>query len=182
MRTAIDKAWVATAIGALALATSGVTAAALAWPESAPGRILNLAPSHEARASRLLGDASPSKEDLAQAQAETMRSLRSAPANATAWLRLAYIDSRRQEGLGAFGIAAMKRSYDAAPYGPDDTAWRLRFALNHWSRLDATTRLLVLNELRFALTHRRAATVQLAHDVSDSAGQVAVSLVLLEAE
>lgn len=182
MRKPINGAWTATAIGATALLTTALTATALACPDSAPARLLNLEPSHEARASALIAGANPKAADMALAQQETLQSLRQAPANPTAWLRLAYIDSRRPEGLGPTGIQALSRSYEAAPFGPDDTAWRLRFAFNHWTRLDKVTRLLVLDELRVALSDPDKRTHALAQDVSDSAGRLAVTMSVYEAE
>lgn len=182
MRKLIDggRAAIIVAVGSL-LGTS-VVAMALAWPNAGAARLLDLSQTHEARADRLVAAAAPTPSDLALSQQETVSSLRQSPANPTAWLRLAYIDSRRPEGLGRSGIDALSRSYDAAPYGPDDTAWRLRFALDHWSRLDRETRLLVLDELRVAIRNRSPAVRGIAQDVSDPAGQLAIQLTLGEAE
>ena len=182
MRTPINGAWAATAVGVAALLTTSLTAIALAWPGSAPGRALNLAPSLDARADARIAGANATQADMASAQRDTLASLREAPANPTAWLRLAYIDSRRPEGLGPGGIRALARSYDAAPLGPDDTAWRLRFAFNQWSRLDQQTRLDALAELRIAISSGRPAVHALARDVSDPSGRLALTLTLGEAE
>lgn len=108
------------------------------------------------------------------ARAETTRSLNHAPANPTAWLRLAYLDSLQPRGLGKAGNRALAASYAVAPYGPDDTAWRLRFAFNHWSRIDRSNRLLVLSELR--ATPSPYSPVDLQASVTDPAGRLALSL------
>ena len=182
MRKPINGAWAATVIGVASLLTTGATAMALAGPNSPPARLLNLTASREARASALIAGENSSTADMALAQQETVRSLRQAPANPTAWLRLAYIDSRRPEGLGPAGIEALGRSYDAAPFGPDDTAWRLRFAFNHWTRLDKVTRELALDELGLALSHPDGRTYAPEHDVTDPAGRLALNMSVYEAQ
>ena len=182
MRKGLSAAWAAAVIGVTALATTGAAAFALALPNSAPARLLNLAASHEARASVLVSGATPTAADLALAQQETVWSLREAPANPTAWLRLSYIDSRRPEGLGPAGLDALKRSYDVAPFGPDDTDWRLRFAFNHWTLLDPAARRLAIDELRNALKSTNIWGDGLAQDVSDPAGRIALELTFVEHE
>lgn len=181
MRKLIDGGRAATGVAVAALLATSVAAIALAWPDAAPARLLDLSQGHETRAGALLADASPTLSDLAMSRQETIRGLRQSPANPTAWLRLAYIDSRRPEGLGRSGVDALTRSYDAAPYGPDDTAWRLRFAFNHWDRLDREARLLVLDELRVAMENRSPAARNLMQDVSAPAGLLALHLTLGEA-
>ena len=181
MRKLIEGGRAATGVAVAALLTTSVTVVALAWPDSAPARLLDLSQSYEARASARLAHASPTLSDLALSRQETVQALRQSPANPTAWLRLAYIDSRRPEGLGRSGIDALTRSYDAAPFGPDDTAWRLRFAFSHWDRLDQNARLLVLDELRVAIENRSAAARNLTQDVSAPAGLLALQLTLGEA-
>lgn len=166
----------AISIGVIGLVTTTLGAAALAWPASLPARLLNLAPSHEARAHALTAGPDATVADLALARQETMKSLRQAPSNATAWLRLAYIDSRSSAGLGPGGVRALERSYVVAPFGPDDTDWRLRFAFNHWTRLDTVTRRLVLDELRVHLHEGEPAGWALMRDVRDPAGYLAVGL------
>lgn len=182
MRAAFNGFHAAVLIGVAALATTTLTATALIWPGGTSARLLNLAPSHEALASAAIATPEPTAADLATAQRETMRSLAQAPANPTAWLRLAYIDSRDTDGLGPAGIDALNTSYDAAPYGPDDTPWRLAFAFNHWSRLDRAARLLALEELRVALAIRLATGREIAENVSNPAGRVALLLTINEAE
>lgn len=169
-------------VGAAALIATTVTAVALAWPNSPAADVVDLAPVHEKRANLLTANATPTPTDFARAGQETRLSLRQDPANPTAWLRLAYIESRGPGGLGPEGIEALSRSYAVAPYGPDDTAWRLRFAFNHWSALDRPTRLLVLDELRVATINRSRAVRGLLPDVLDPAGRVAVTLSLAEAD
>lgn len=182
MRNTMDGASVAAMLGVAAVLTTSVAAIALAAPNSAVARFTDLAPASEARAMAFVDGTSPTAADLASAQRETIRSLRQAPANATGWLRLAYVDSRGPEGLGRTGVEALARSYAAAPFGPDDTAWRLRFAFNHWSRLDRPTRLLALDELRIALAVNAPSVGGLSQDVSDSAGYLAVKLAIDQAQ
>ena len=181
MGKGIDGGRIATVVAVVAFLTTSVTAVALAWPNSAPASVVDLAPIHDKRATALTQAAIPAPADLARATEETRLSLRQNPANPTAWLRLAHIESMGPQGLGPSGIQALSRSYDAAPYGPDDTAWRLRFAFNHWSELDRPTRLLVLDELRIATVNRAHSVSGLLNDVSDPAGRVAATLSLASA-
>lgn len=180
MRWRIEGFQAAAAIGGAACVLSTTAAAALIWPNAMPARMLSLAATHEARAHALSSPVDASASDLASAQQETLQSLRQGPANPTAWLRLAYIDSRAPQGLGNSGITALNHSYAVAPFGPDDTGWRLRFAFNHWSRLDADTRVLALAEYRSALAGGRSGARGLLPDIKDPAGRLAVYLTAQE--
>lgn len=182
MGKAIKGGLAAIVVGVAALATTSLTAVALAWPGSPPAGLVDLAPIHEKRAASLTEAASAAPDDLMLAGQETRLSLRQNPANPTAWLRLAYIESESARGLGPSGIESLARSYAVAPYGPDDTAWRLRFAFNHWSALDRPTRLLVLDELRVATLGGSRAVRGLAQDIYEPSGRLAAELSLAAAE
>lgn len=164
-------------IGGLAVAActaSTVVAMALASPQSAFANSLGLAQTHEARATQFAKSAT--RADLDKARTETVLALRQAPANSTAWLRLAYLDSVSPEGFGARANTALSRSFSVAPYGPDDTAWRLAFAFNHWSALTVANRRLALEELSYIAAQRSPKVAKLRQDVTDPAGYLALSL------
>ncbi len=166
-------------IGGLAIAacmSSTAVAVALGSPQSAFANALGLAQTHEARATRFAGSATPS--DLDRARTETVLTLRQAPANSTAWLRLAYLDSASPGGFGARANTALSRSYSVAPYGPDDTAWRLAFAFNHWSALTVSNRKQALEELSYIAAQRSPKVAKLREDVTNPAGYLALSLTL----
>lgn len=166
-------------IGGLAIAacaSSTTVAIALATPHSAFANALGLAQVHEARASRLA--ASATQVDRDKARAETTLSLRQAPANSTAWLRLAYIESVSPEGFGEQANLALSRSYSVAPFGPDDTGWRLAFAFNHWPALTVSNRKRAIEELSYIAAQRSPKVARLREEVTHSAGYLALSLTL----
>ncbi|MBU1346888.1 MAG: hypothetical protein KKA16_08035 [Alphaproteobacteria bacterium] len=156
------------------LATAGA-AIALALPDTGYSRALSLAPTHEARADALVRTPGLGESGRLEARSETLAGLHQAPANATAWLRLSYLDARSPAGLGREGNLAFARSYAVAPFGPDDTMWRLDFAFDHWAALDRSNRLLVLDELR-RIPARQARALQAG--VTDPTGQLALALSL----
>ena len=161
-----------------AFLASSAAAVALAVPGLPLPPFSGLAPSREARAHALANQPDASPATLASAADETRASLREAPANATAWLRLAYIDSRDADGLGADGNLALARSYGVAPLGPDDTPWRLRFAFNHWVELDRANRISVIEELRWHVGSGRMPGEELQAAIDDPAGRLALKLML----
>lgn len=156
---------------------AATVAACLAFPTSGLAQASGLVWVHDARAERLLAGPHPSVSAQAEARRQTLLSLRSDPANATAWLRLAYLDSLQPNGLGEAGRKALARSYVVAPYGPDDTEWRLRFAFNHWTALDQDLRKSVLRE--FELAARHGAHRSLPTRLDDPAGRLAATLTLM---
>jgi hypothetical protein len=73
-------------------------------------------------------------------------------------------------------LEALDRSYAVAPYGPEVTGWRLRFAYGHWGALTPDLRRQVSSELVQAV-HDRPAVVEAARpDIVDPAGRLAFEL------
>jgi hypothetical protein len=174
-------ATVASIIAASAAFVAGLAAViALAFPQSTISPLSGLGQVREARAHALIGAPDASPAALEQALIETRASLRQSPANPTAWLRLAYIDSADGDGLGPAGNLALARSWAVAPLGPDDTPWRLLFAFNHWGTLDPSNRQLALDELDWSMSHghlRNRSNLQaLQTGVTDPSGRLALSL------
>lgn len=174
----VDGSNAAIALAWTSFLVSSAAALALALPGLNLPPFSGLAPVREARAHTMANAADASPATLGLAAAETRASLREAPANATAWLRLAHIDSRDADGLGADGNLALARSYGVAPLGPDDTAWRLQFAFNLWTELDRANRISALDELRWAVGSGRVRGRTLLEKVDDPSGRLALTLML----
>jgi hypothetical protein len=174
----IDGSTAAIVLAGVSLVASAAAALALALPQTPYAGAVGLAGVHEARADALARTPDPDGRLRDRARTETLRTLRQAPANATAWLRLAYLDSLSPNGLGAGGNLALARSYAAAPFGPDDTVWRLGFAFNHWRALDRSNRALALAELEVVARDDPAAIRGIRTVVTDPAGWLALSLSL----
>ena len=169
--------WIGLALGVVGFTMSLGVAFCLAVPTSGLAQASGLVWVHDARAERLLADPRPAAAVQAEARRLTLMSLDQAPANATAWLRLAYLDSLQPAGLGQAGRDALVRSYVVAPYGPDDTAWRLRFALEHWTALDPDLRGRAMAELQLAARHNGYRS--LPAQIDDPAGRLAATLTLM---
>lgn len=167
-------------ISAVAFLAGLAAVVALAVPQTRISPLSGLAQAHEARANTLVSAPNPTPQALQQARIETLASVREAPGHATAWLRLAYLDSIDGDGLGPEGNLALARSWAVAPLGPDDTPWRLRFAFNHWSALDPANRRLALDELNWSMIggyfRSRSNLDALQDEVADPSGQLALSL------
>jgi hypothetical protein len=164
-------------IGAAAL--SGAALAALSgWP--APpfsGPALGFSEPHDRRAFDLLsGDQTPAA--LAGAEAEAKRALALSPYNNAARLRLMYIDAQRRGSLGPAGLQHLARSYDLVPLDYSVAAWRVGYALEHWSQLTPEVRAAVQNEaLAFGRTDSRDANVRaVLGRIRNPEGRIAAAL------
>lgn len=149
---------------------------ALLAPTGPATDLTGLSIAYDSRANMILGTGVPSRAALGQASDETRASLSRSPANATSWLRLAYIDSELNDGLTADGLEALRRSYAVAPYGPDNTQWRLAFALNHWEQITPELRRRAMEEYKVTQSTAHWRLDGLEDRVSDPAGRVAVAL------
>ena len=164
----------------LALATlvlSGWAAASLAWPTSSSA-VDGLAEVHESRATLALAGPSPSRDELRHAADETRESLRLSPANPRAWLRLAYIETLVSGGMTPQAQLYVERSYAVAPYGPDDTPWRLWFLFEHWDQLTPSLRRQATAEAEVDPNARGRLRKSLMESVTNPSGRVAAALAL----
>lgn len=128
------------AIGALSLGASLWMIAALhGGPSAAFG--LDLAAWETRRATTALEP----PPDIATARAATEAVIAQAPADTSAWLRLAYIDSLDGE-LSAEGVSALERSYKLIAFDQYTVVWRTRFALDHWQALPPELQAMVRSE------------------------------------
>lgn len=114
------------AAGSLALLVGQAT------PQGAVGPLMLQSSTHETRAASVLL-ASRSLFSLHRARDETRAGLALNPNNPVAWMRLAWIEDRLAGGgFPDASQAAVARAYDVAPYGPQISAYRLTFILDHW--------------------------------------------------
>ena len=111
---------------------------------------------------------------LAEAEAATRRTLEVRPMDAAAWSRLAWI--AREEGRNPAMLDALDRSYAVAPYGPEVTAWRLRFAFQNWPSLTSELRGQALGELAVTARDRPGVADAASPDITDPAGRLAFTL------
>lgn len=160
---------------ALTLGGSLLAVFAIAAPDSGPAGASGLTSVHEARANAALLNGAP---DLARAEVETRKALGQSVAAPTSWLRLAYIEHQKAGGFSPAVALAVRRSYDAAPYGPDDTPWRLTFLFDNWQAAGPELRKMALDELRLAKAHGGYALRGLPDSISDPDGRLAATLAL----
>ncbi len=157
-----------------------VSGLALAIPLSRPGEWRldqpELAAVSEVRAEKA---ASVSPLDAEAVRSLTRRTLSRRPLEAAAWARLAWLASRKGDRAGM--LDALDRSYAAAPYGPDITEWRLRFAFDRWSALTPGLRRQAQSELLVAKRTRPAMAAQVQDLVTDPSGRMAMALTTVDA-
>lgn len=158
---------------ALAVVTvaAGLTLALpLTWPGDWPYSAPPLAAVSEARAVK----AAAEPVDLAEMTRQTRQTLAERPTDATAWARLAWIAAEQDDMTAARD--ALDRSYFAAPYGPEITPWRLRFAFNEWGRLTPDLRRQALAELSMTAATRPRLVETVRPDIRDPAGRWALDM------
>lgn len=157
---------------AVALATLAAAAAAYLAvdPDKAPVAsplVLAIGQSRSAEAALARTPA-----DLALATEATERALAQAPYDSRARLRLAFIDSLDGD-LSPQGLAALEMSYQLLPFDQYVSAWRVRFALNHWGVLTPELRKKVEAEaFAFAATPRRREMLAVLESVTSPVGVV----------
>lgn len=99
-----------------------------------------------------------------------------APADAGPELSRAYVESLRSPALSETAIAAIRRSYHIEPFGPDATAWRLRFIFEHWTAMPSDVRQSATAELAAAFPRHGWAMRGLPDTVSDPSGRMVATL------
>lgn|GEM_PF-1258727 len=157
-------------------------AAALTWALSLPLADTPLSPDlvavHESRADAALAGPRPRAQ---AAWRESQAGLALAPATASAWLRLAWLRHGQVGRLDPVALGYLGRSYDAAPIGPDVSAWRIRYLLENWPDLPAGLRQRALNELITTSRFRGPRARKLVEDIQNPAGRLAAQLATLAA-
>lgn len=69
------------------------------------------------------------------------------PADVSAWLRIAYAQSRKEGGLNRAAIRAIGNSYGIAVYAGHLAPWRIAFLLDQWENVPQPLRFAVLYEI-----------------------------------
>lgn len=114
--------------------------------------------------------------DLDKALAEAQAALALSPAAATAWLRVADLETRKAGGLTTAALEALDRSYEAAPLGPDVTTWRLTFLFERWRDLPAPLRQKAIAELGARARVRARDADEFPDTIRDPAGRLAARM------
>jgi hypothetical protein len=174
-KSALVRHGPAVALGLLTVVGGVAFAVPLTWPGRWAAEQPRLAAVSEARATRA---ATATPVDLPEIRAQTLAVLAERPLDSVAWARLAWIAAEQDDMEAARD--ALDRSYVAAPYGPEVTAWRLRFALDLWGRLTPELRRQVLAELRMTAATRPAIVETVRDQVRDPAGRWALDLMVPE--
>lgn len=156
----------------LAIALAGPVSLPLSgWDPPAP-----MAAVTEARA---VAAAAADPPDLGAAERLTRQTLAEKPGDGAAWARLAWIAVGAGDAPAM--LEALDRSYAVAPYGPDITAWRLRFAYGRWRELTPELRRLASEELSVTARHRPRVANAALSDITDPAGRLAFELTVRRA-
>lgn len=158
----------------LALVTTAgaiVLAVALSGPTSDFATGFPLTAVSEARA-EAAAEASP--PDLQSVEAATRRTLEIKPGDSSAWCRLAWVAA--QQGRRPEMLDALDRSYAVAPFGPDITAWRLRFIYEQWADMTPDLRRQASAELAVATRDRPGLVAAAEIDIHDPTGRLAFIL------
>jgi hypothetical protein len=93
-----------------------------------------------AQAERLVLAKDPKGLDAAAQRKAAAGILAARPADANAWLRLAYADRLAHGKLTGEGRHAFEMSYLTAPYAAENASYRVAFALENWGDVSAQTR------------------------------------------
>ena len=168
----------AAAMGAVALGGVAFLLAAFADPTGPVAGVAPLAATTEMRAASILNRADPSPADVRLDAAAARRALSIAPTHAAAWLDLAYIDRLRHGRLTSAGVAALQRSYDFEPLGPDVSPWRIRFTHDHWTEIGPELRRQAIKETESLWTAAGGAETLSAMParITDGPGRMALTL------
>jgi hypothetical protein len=139
---------------------------ALSWPSPDP-----------VAAGRRLAAADPKGRNPAAQRQGALVQLAAAPADADAWMQLAWADWLSHGVLTRAGARALDISYVLRPYAGGDTLWRVGFALDNWSGLTPETRHAVVGEVKLTpQTLRNQISAMAAQGVRDPTGQAEAAL------
>lgn len=174
-KSALVRHGPAVALGLLTVVGGVAFAVPLTWPGGWAAEQPRLAAVSEARAARA---ATATPVDLTEVRAQTLAVLAERPLDSIAWARLSWIAAEEGDIQGARD--ALDRSYVAAPYGPEVTAWRLRFAFDLWGQLTPDLRRQVLAELNMTAATRPSIVATVRDQVRDPAGRWALDLMVPE--
>lgn len=101
-----------------------------------------------------------------------------APTAATSWLRIADLEVRQAGQLTPRAVEALERSYDAAPLGPDVTAWRLTFLFERWGETTPNLRARALAEMHAWAGRKGSPAPAMVEGLRNPAGRLAAQMAL----
>lgn len=105
------------------------------------------------------------------------RQLANSPFDASAWLRLAAIESR-DGAISRNGAAALDASYRYSPVNTEVALWRTQFAFSHWGDIGATSQKAAINEVSALYGHAPEGFVSLQAAIADPAGALSYRLLV----
>lgn len=155
------------------IASSLGLALAMSAPDLSIPWASDLVLASEARADAALRGGSVGR---ASAAAESRAALAQAPLTAAAWLRLAYLETEPSGGLGPRAMDMVERSYAVAPFGPEVSAWRLRFLYEHWRELTPSLRSQASAELRTLARYRPGSAHDVLRSIESPTGRLAADM------
>lgn len=168
--------WKVAAVATLAVGTVFLSSAAL-FALLSPSAPIAFAENYDRRAYRML-TAPPTPGRLDGAEAAARKALALSPYSNSARLRLTYIDTVRRGSLGPVGHEHLAKSYDLVPIDHTVAAWRVGFALEHWTEVSPEVRRAVELEARlFARAGSRDAdVVSRMRSIQSPEGRLAAAL------
>ena len=105
-------------------------------------------------------------------ESRARRDILDQPADASAWLELAWAASLDDGQLTQDANMAIARSYVLAPMGPEVTLWRLTFVFDHWASVSPEVRELALAEFKGVYPRRGWTLDGLAPTIQDPTGRM----------
>ena len=167
-------------MAALTFVGAGFLAIGLAAPDSVFGALSPLSLAHDRRADHILDGRPHTPANLALAKQETWAALNQSPADDAAWLRLAYIDRLAHGRLTGEGTTWLERSYEVAPFGPETSFWRVRFAWENWDALTPELRRQVADEVRVQWPTRKADYQKMSVAIANPSGRLSAALMVAQ--
>jgi hypothetical protein len=169
-------------VAAVVLAgAGGLASVAGLWavlsPEGWSASVLPLSPPHEALANAKLNP-DLGAVDLDAAERATRRVLSRSPGLATAWVRLAYIETWRHGRLTPKALEHLETSYEIAPLGPDVSRARTALIFESWAAASPPIRAQALREVAAIRGRDREAAQKLADDIRNPEGRLAIGMAI----
>ena len=168
-------------LAAVTLVAGGLSAWIVADPAGPLGAAAPFTYAHDARAAHHM-KAALGEEDFRAAEREIRLTLAQSPALATAWVRLAYVDTWRSRGLTPLAVSSLARSYEVSPLGPDVSTARVKLVLEAWSVLPPEIRAQGLTELEAMRWRRPEEAMALVQGITDAQARLAGGMTLADAD
>ncbi|MFN3523125.1 MAG: hypothetical protein ACK4YQ_12825 [Phenylobacterium sp.] len=171
----------AAALAAATALAAGLGAWAVARPLGGLAAVSPLAGVHDARAAAHM-KAILGSEDLDEAEREARMTLAQSPAQASAWVRLAYVETWRHRRVTPEALRNISRSYKVSPLGPDVSRARVKFALEAWPELPRALQDQALVELETMRWRKPEEAGRLVQGIVDLQGRLVGGMALADAD